>query len=175
MLTPTDQRQGDERMQTFRTRASFLVMCLLLGVVLVACGRATQEQIDEALGSTPTMTDQEKAAETEQAVAAAQTREAVQAQLATPGNEGAVDIASTGNPVLGRTTFAQRCMACHKAGGSGGDLAGASSPANSLTDQQIIDLIRSGDGHTPPGPLTTVDISDSAMPNLLAYLRDQAK
>ena len=44
-----------------------------------------------------------------------------------------------------------------------------------MTDQEIIDLLRSGDGHTPPGPLTTVDISDSNMPNLLAYLREQSQ
>jgi mono/diheme cytochrome c family protein len=95
--------------------------------------------------------------------------------MATPGNEGSVDIASTGNPVLGRTTFAQRCMGCHKAGGQGPDLTGPTSPINAMTDQEIIDFLRTGEGHTPPGPLTTVDISDSNMPNLLAYLREQAK
>ena len=163
-------------MQTFRSRASFLVMCLVLSVVVVACGRASQEEIDEALGSTPTMTDEELTLETAQALTQQQTREAVQQQqLATPGNEGAVDIASTGNPTLGRTTFAQRCMGCHKAGGIGPDLAGPTSPINTMTDQEIIDLLRSGDGHTPPGPLTTVDISDSNMPNLLAYLREQSQ
>jgi len=162
-------------MQTFRSRASFLAMCVVLSVVVVACGRASQEDIDEALGSTPTMTDQQLQVETEQALVEEQTREAAQQQMATPGNEGSVDIASTGNPTLGRTTFAQRCMGCHKAGGQGPDLAGATSPINAMTDQEIIDLLRSGEGHTPPGPLTTVDISDSNMPNLLAYLREQAK
>jgi mono/diheme cytochrome c family protein len=162
-------------MQTFRSRASFLVMCVVLSVVVVACGRASQEEIDEALGSTPTMTDQELALETQQALGEQQTREAVAQQMATPGNAGSVDIASTGNPVLGRTTFAQRCMGCHKAGGQGPDLTGPTSPINAMTDQEIIDFLRTGEGHTPPGPLTTVDISDSNMPNLLAYLREQAK
>ncbi len=162
-------------MQTFRSRASFLAMCIVLSIVVVACGRASQQEIDEALGSTPTMTDELKVQETNEAVVADQTRAAAQAHLATPGNEGSVDIASTGNPTLGKTTFTQRCMGCHKAGGMGPDLSGPSSPVNSLTDQQIIDLLRTGEGHTPPGPLTTVDISDSNMPNLLAYLREQAK
>ena len=162
-------------MQTFRSRASFLVMCVVLSVVVVACGRASQEEIDEALGSTPTMTDQELALETQQALGEQQTREAVAQQMATTGNAGSVDIASTGNPVLGRTTFAQRCMGCHKAGGQGPDLTGPTSPINAMTDQEIIDFLRTGEGHTPPGPLTTVDISDSNMPNLLAYLREQAK
>ncbi|HQY31046.1 MAG TPA: cytochrome c [Thermomicrobiales bacterium] len=166
-------------MQTFRTRISFLAMCVAITLIVVACGRASQDDIDNALGITqvPTLSAEEQAQATELAISKEGTREAYATQLAaSPGaGGGSVDIASAGNPALGASTFMMRCMGCHKAGGMAPDLAGPSSPLIAMTDQQILDLLRTGTGHTPPGPLTTVDISDSQMPNLLAYLRDKAK
>src|SRR3954452_13516941 len=107
-------------MQKFRSRFSFLVMCAVVTLVVVACGRASQEDIDNALNITqvPTLSAEQQAQGTQQAASEQQTRTAAQAALASPSNGGPVDIASAGNPILGRTVFSQRCMGCHKAGGN---------------------------------------------------------
>ena len=167
-------------MLKFRARFSFIAMCAMVSILLVACGRASEDDINNALNITaiPTLSADEIAQSTQQAINDEETRVAASTEIAgSPGADGSVDIAAAGNPVLGQGVFNGRCLGCHKAGGGGmgPDLSGPTSPVVAMTDQQIVDLIRSGEGHTPPGPLTTIDISDSQMPNLLAYLRQQAK
>jgi mono/diheme cytochrome c family protein len=166
-------------MQKFRARFSFLCMCATVTLVVVACGRASQDDIDHALQITqvPTLSAEQVQQSTQQADIDIKTREAAQALLASPGaSGGAVDIAAAGDPALGRTAFNQRCMGCHRAGGLGPVLSGANGPIAGMTDQQVVDLIRTGNGHaTPPGPLSTTDISETQMTNLIAYLRQQAK
>lgn len=157
------------------------MICAIVGVIAVACGRASPADIDSALGITPsaTLSEQQVADSTAAAIAEAETRTAAQAALSSPGAAGGpVDFASAGNPLAGRTAFNGRCIGCHKVGGAGlgPELAGPDNPAVALTDQQIIDLVRTGEGHaSPPGPLTEVDINEQQMIDILAFIREQSK
>jgi mono/diheme cytochrome c family protein len=169
--------------QKVRTRFSFLAMVVLVAIIAVACGRASPEEIDEALGitSTATLSDAEVAQLTSEAVSQKETREAAQASLdsGTPNADGSpVDLASAGDPVAGRTAYLQRCQSCHRPGGAGPapDLAGADSPANNYSDAELVELLRTGEGHAdPPGPLDEVAVNEQQMLNILAYVREQAK
>jgi mono/diheme cytochrome c family protein len=164
-----------------RTRLSFLVMCGLIAVVAVACGRASDEDIYQALGvtPTPTLSEQQIADQTAVAVAEDETRVAAQTAIAASpveGGEGA-DLASAGNPVLGRTAFLQRCQSCHRPGGAGPapELAGPSNPAVELTDQEIVDLVRTGEGHGDTLPFDEVAIREQQLIDVLAFIREQSK
>ena len=126
-------------------------MCGLVALVMVACGRATQEDIDNALNITPTTTlsAEQVAQNTAAAVSEEETRTAAQAALASPGADGApVDLASAGNPTMGRTAFLMRCQGCHNPAGAGAApaLAGPDNPATALSDQELVDLLRTGEG-----------------------------
>jgi mono/diheme cytochrome c family protein len=156
-------------------------MCAVIGVVAVACGRATQDDINNALQITvtATMSEQEIAQGTEQALADIETREAAAAALSSPGADGApVDLASAGNPTMGRTAFLMRCQGCHTPAGTGAGpaLSGPDNPAVALSDQALVDLLRTGEGHsTPPGPLSEVDVNEQQMIDILAFIRQQSK
>jgi mono/diheme cytochrome c family protein len=165
-----------------RARFSFLAMCAVIAVVAVACGRASEEDINNALNitPTPTLSTQQVAEQTAAAQSEQSTREAAQAALASPGAAGSavVDLASAGNPNTGRIAFLQRCQSCHRPGGGGAgpDLSGPNNPAVALTDQQIVDLLRTGEGHAaPPGPLSEVDLNEKQMVDILAFIRQQSK
>src|SRR5688500_7698663 len=64
------EREQGKRVKRVRTRLSFLAMCAVIGVVAVACGRASQDDINSALQITvtATMSEQEIAQGTEQAL-----------------------------------------------------------------------------------------------------------
>jgi len=155
-------------------------MCCVIGVVAVACGRASQEDINQALGITSaTRTPSSPIAESTAAAQSEQaTQEAAQAALASPGaTGGAVDLASAGNPTLGRTAFLMRCQGCHTPGGQPAPaLTGPNNPATKYTDEQLVQLLRTGQGHaTPPGPLSVVDVNEKQMIDILAFIRQQSK
>jgi len=164
-----------------RRRAGLLIVTVGLALVAVACGRATQEQIEQALGITPTPTRSPAELATATARAAAQatiraeaaaTRAA--AAAGTPGaTAGAADLAALGDVEQGRRAFERNCVLCHRADGTGRgpSLAGANSPVVHLTDEQIQDLIRNGTNHQPPGPYQTFTISDQRILDIIAYLR----
>jgi len=164
-----------------RTRLSFLAMCGLITVIAVACGRASQDEIYEALNitPTPTLSDQQIADNTAIAIAEEETRTAAQAALSSPGAEGgSVDLAAAGNPVMGRTSFLQRCQSCHRPGGAGPapELSGPNNPAVALSDQEIVDLLRTGEGHAaPPGPFSEVDLRQQQLIDILAFIRGQSE
>lgn len=159
-------------------------MALLVSVIAVACGRASPDDIDNALGitSTATLSEADVAQLTMEAEADQQTREAAQAALASPGagggDGGDIDLASAGNPVQGRTAYLQRCQSCHRPGGAGPapELAGPGNPATNYSDQELVDLLRTGEGHaTPPGPLNEVAVNEAQMINILAFIREQSE
>jgi mono/diheme cytochrome c family protein len=165
-----------------RARLSFLAMCAAIGIVAVACGRASQDDINNALNITvtATMSEQEIAQSTEQALAEVETREAAAASLSSPGADGGapVDLASAGNPLMGRTAFLMRCQGCHTPAGTGAGpaLAGPDNPAVALSDQALVDLLRTGEGHsTPPGPLSEVDVNEQQMIDIIAFIRQQSQ
>jgi mono/diheme cytochrome c family protein len=148
-----------------RGRASLLIAAIAVAVFAVACGRASEQDIDSALGITPTATLSADDLATSTAKAVAQ--QTAQAG-ASPGS-----VAMLGNVTQGGSTFQFNCAQCHRADGSGRGpaLAGPSSPAVALTDDQIVELIRKGTNHTPPGPYQTFTISDQRIADIIAYLR----
>ena len=162
-------------------RLSMLIVTGGLAAVLVACGRASPADIDAALGITPTATlsTEQILAGTEQAVASDQTRTAAQAQLAASPVPGqTVELAAAGNAASGGTTFRLYCVACHSPAGGpkGPSLAGPDNPAVARSDQELFDLIRTGEGHAaPPGPYTTSTITDRQLIDVLAYIRELSK
>ncbi len=168
-------------MKQVRTRFSFLVMVALIAVIAVACGRASPEDIDNALGitSTATLSQEDVAQQTADAVSAAETREAAASAIGSPGSgDGPVDLASAGDPVKGKIAFQQRCLGCHRVGGAGPapELSGPENPAVAYSDEDLVTMLRTGDGHAdPPGPLNETDVNEEQMLNILAYIREQSK
>jgi mono/diheme cytochrome c family protein len=162
-----------------RTRLAFLVMTVSVAIVAVACGRASKEEIDAALGITPTATfsAEQVISSTAEAASVAATRQAAIAALASP--QGAdVDLASAGDVTQGRLQYQLRCQQCHQPSGNGpaAALSGPGNPATTFTDAQLRDLVRTGEGHAkPPGPLNTTAISDRQLINIIAFIRDQSK
>lgn len=143
-------------------RAAILGSVIVAAIGLSACGRATPEQIDMALGITPTAT--QSAEEIAQATAdASATAEAREIALATPGGASAMFL---GDAAKGKTTFTMWCMACHGPGGAGGDVTGLPgySPDSFMT------FIRTGEGH-PPGPYQAFQVTDGAVMDLGTYLQ----
>jgi mono/diheme cytochrome c family protein len=142
----------------FRLSVLAAVTAVLL---VVACGRATDEQIDQALGITPTPTvDAELAArETEEAAA----------QAASPADENA------GVAALGQSKFQFNCQTCHSASGTGPDLLAKGGPGASLDYATLYPIVREGEGHSPsPGPIAEFTLTDADIANIGAYIREQA-
>lgn len=164
-----------------RKRLSLLLVTLAVAVVAVACGRASKQDIDAALGITPsaTLSVAQVATGTANAANAAQTRTAARAALSSPGAGGSpVSLAALGDVTAGQRSFNTYCSRCHRPAGNGpaAALAGPNNPATKYTDEQLQALVRTGVGHTkPPGPLTTVTIPDSSLINIIAYIRDQSQ
>jgi mono/diheme cytochrome c family protein len=143
----------------FRQRSAFLTVIALM-LVLVACGRATQEQIDQALGITPEPTS--SATEVAQADSAA-------SAVASPADETA------GVAALGKTKFQFNCQICHKAGGTAPDLVAKGGPYQNLDYATLYPIVREGEGgHTPqPGPIAEFKLTDDDIANIAAYIREQ--
>jgi mono/diheme cytochrome c family protein len=152
-----------------RGRALFLVMTIGIAIVAVACGRASESDINAALGITPSPTESAEQMVTSTAQAAA-TRTAAAAAAGSPGAVALGDITA------GEAQFNIFCAQCHKPDGSGRGpaLAGAESPAKGMTDAQLTDLIRNGTNHAPPGAYKTTEISDKQITNINAYIHSIA-
>lgn len=169
-----------QKTHSARGRLSMLIVTGGLAVVLVACGRASPADIDAALGITPTATlsAEQIAQGTEQAVASEETRTAAQASIASPAAGQDVQLSAAGNPALGGNTFRLRCLGCHGVADTprGPSLTGPDNPSVALSDQQLFDLVRTGEGHaSPPGAFSTSDITDRQLVDVLAYIRQQSK
>jgi mono/diheme cytochrome c family protein len=145
-------------------RGVILATVIASAIGLAACGRATEEQINQALGITPTPT--RTAEEIVEATAAAEaTVAAREAAQATPGG---ADVAFLGDATRGKNTFNMWCVACHGPGGTGGDIMGL----DGYTPDTFMTLVRTGEGH-PPGPYQSFQITDSAVMDLGAYLASE--
>ncbi|TXG80509.1 MAG: hypothetical protein E6R14_09150, partial [Thermomicrobiales bacterium] len=95
-----------------RKRGSVLALTLLsVLIVAVACGRASEDDINKALGIKPTATlsGEQIAQATEQAAAAA----SAIAACATPVQSGM----PLGDVLLGQQQFQFQCMRCHQPSG----------------------------------------------------------
>jgi mono/diheme cytochrome c family protein len=139
-----------------------------VAIVAAACGRASEEQINQLLGITPTATlsAEQIAAATEAADA---TEAARLAAASTPGG------ASLGDVTSGQRQFQTWCVGCHGPGGSGPDILSAGSPGTSVSADSLLALVREGVGHPqPPGPYRETEITDTQILDLAAYLRSEA-
>jgi mono/diheme cytochrome c family protein len=158
-----------------RRRATLLVMTIGVAFFAVACGRATQKQIDQALGITPTATlsPGDLATSTAQALAEASARAAAEAGAG--GSPGAV-AAAVGNVAQGKNSVQFNCQQCHRPGSptNAPILSGPQSPVLNLSDAQIFDLVRNGTNHTPPGPIPSFTLNDQRIADIIAYLRSIA-
>ncbi|MCO5221782.1 MAG: cytochrome c [Thermomicrobiales bacterium] len=153
-------------------RGSILAITFLsVLIVVVACGRASEDDINKALGIVPTatLTDEQIAQATEAANAAA----SAIAEGGTP--DTGVAAMPVGDVRLGQQQFQFQCMACHQPSGAGQGpaLTVPDSPVGDMTDQELFDLVRTGEGHTGQQPISTVRISDTQLAAIIAYIRDQ--
>jgi len=157
-----------------RKRGSILAITFLsVLIVVVACGRASEQDINNALGIKPTATlsDQQIAQATEVAGAAA----SAIAAGATPVVASGVAGLPPGDLKLGQQQLQFQCMACHQASGSGQGpaLLGPDSPVLAMTDEQLYELVRNGTGHTGQQPFSTMRISDRQLASIILYIRTQ--
>ena len=144
----------------FRQRSAFLAV-IALTLFAVACGRATQEQIDQALGITPEPTS--SATELAQADSAA-------SAAASPADE------TVGIAALGQSKFQFNCQICHKPGGTAPALTEPGGPYQDLDYATLYPIVREGEGgHSPkPGPIAEFKLTDDDIANIAAYIREQA-
>lgn len=151
-----------------RRRFTLLVSVITIALVAAACGRATEVEINQVLGITPTatMSTEEIAAATE---AASATTEARLLAASSPGAGALGDVSQ------GARQFQTWCSGCHGPGGAGADILSPGSPGASVTADSLLPLIREAVGHaTPPGPYLPTEISDGQIADIAAYLNDQA-
>lgn len=155
-----------------RKRGSILALTLLsVLIVIAACGRASEQDIDNALGIKPTATqsDEQLALASEVAMEAA-------SAIASGGTPEPVNGGlPVGDVRLGQQQFQFQCLACHQPSGAGQGpaLTVPDSPVLALTDQEFTDLIRLGEGHTGQQPISTIRMSDMQLASIIAYIRDQ--
>ena len=155
-------------MKAVHRRFALLVALITVALGAAACGRATEDQINQALSITPTATQsaEELASATESASATAAAR------LLAASSPGAV---AQGDVTQGSRQFQTWCAGCHKPGGAGPDILSPGSPGASVTAETLLPLIREAVGHPkPPGPYLATEISDKQVTDIAAYLNDQA-
>jgi mono/diheme cytochrome c family protein len=151
---------------------------MALATFAVACGRASETDINAALGITPspTMSADDMATSTAQASENA-TRVAGGGSGVDTAGEDTTNLAVLGNPLIGRTSFLSNCTGCHVANGSGvaAPVPGASGMAALLTDMQIYNVIREGTGHGTDigGPGARANLTDKQIYDMIAFIRNQ--
>lgn len=155
-----------------RARATLMASMIIAAVALAACGRATEEEINQALGITPTPTRSagQIAEATARVASAAATREAETASGSPQPGGGA---ALAGDPVRGQTQFSLFCLQCHGPAAQGPDLLQAGSPAASLTYNEMLTLLREGTDHGV-APIPNYLVSDQSVADIHAYIQAQA-
>lgn len=151
----------------FRQRSAVLTAIAVM-LFVVACGRATEQQIDQALGITPTpTTDATRMAQATETAAAED-----EAEAATPPVDENLGIASAG-----RTRFQFTCQTCHAPGGSGSapDLLASGGVGADIDYATLYPILREGEGHSPaPGPYAVFTLTDDDIANIAAYIRENA-
>lgn len=151
--------------------AAFLITLVAVAVGVAACGRASQAEIEQALGitPTPTMSADQLAASTAAAASA------VAAQTVAAQNPAPAAAAVLGDVTRGSRQFTTQCAGCHRPGGPGGDILAPGGPGAGVAFETLLPLVREGTGHAvPPGPYPPTLLSDSAVQDLAAYIRSRA-
>src|SRR4051794_25645125 len=155
-------------MTAVHRRFVLLVSLITIALGAAACGRATEDQINQALGITPTATQsaEQVASATEAASATAAAR------LLAASSPGAV---AQGDVTSGKRQFQTQCAGCHRPGGAGPDILSPGSPGASVTAETLLPLIREGVGHAdPPGPYSKTELTDKQVKDIAAYINDEA-
>ena len=148
-------------------RLGLMTTVVAVALTVTACGRATEEQINQALGITPTATmSAEQIAES--TAAASATSAARELALASPGAAGGV---AAGDVTAGMRQFDTWCIGCHGPGGAGPDVLSPGSPGSSVDPATLQAMIREGEGHTPPGAYKPTELSDKQIVDIAAYLQ----
>ena len=161
-----------------RHRAYWLIAIIGLATFAVACGRATEDDINAALGITPTatMSAGDMATATQESAENA-TRVAEGGGGADAAASDTTNLAVLGNPLIGRTTFISNCTGCHVANGSGvaQPIPGAGGIAAPLTDAQLYNIIRDGTNHGEDvgGPGARANLTDKQIYDMIAFIRSQ--
>jgi len=154
-------------MTSVRQRFSLLLTIASVVLIATACGRATPDQINQALGITPTPT--------QEALLASASGTATNSGTAQSGSGGASPVVALGDVTKGKRQFNTWCAGCHGPAGPGPDIRSPGSAGASVTAESLTPLIRSGKGHpTPPGPFKPTEISNSQIADIAAYLRSEA-
>jgi mono/diheme cytochrome c family protein len=150
-----------------RRRFTLLVTLVSVALVGAACGRATEDQINQALGITPTatMSAEAIASATEAASATAAVRELAQ---------GSPSAGVLGDVTRGESLFKNWCSVCHGPAGNAPDILAAGSAGASVTAESLLPLVREGEGHTPPGPYESFMITDGQVADIAAYVSQEA-
>jgi mono/diheme cytochrome c family protein len=151
-----------------------LLTIAVVAVGLAACGRASPEQINQALGitPTPTLSAEQMATATAAPGATAAARTALAQTAGTPGGE----VAPLGDVRRGQVAFLTNCTACHRGPAArGGDLLAPGGAGAAVTFETLLPLVRQGDGHpTPPGPVPVTKLDDADIQDLVAFIRSNA-
>ena len=156
---------------TTHRRGIVLAAAVSITLAVAACGRATEQEINQALGITPTPTP--SAAQIATATAAASATAAARAAAASsPGTGGE---AALGDVSRGNRVFTTWCSGCHGPGAQGPNILEPGGPGTAVTLETLLPLVREGTGHSsPPGPYKVTEISDNAVRDLAAYIRSRA-
>jgi mono/diheme cytochrome c family protein len=152
-----------------------ILLVTLIGVALAvaSCGRASQTEIEQALGITPTATASAAQIATGTAAAAATTTAQTAVAAAPAGTDPAAEVA-LGDVNRGNLQFLTQCSGCHRPGGAGPDLLAAGGAGAGVTTETLLPLIRDGIGHpVPPGPYPATLLSDGSIADIAAYIAAQ--
>ncbi|MCC6315224.1 MAG: cytochrome c [Thermomicrobiales bacterium] len=149
-------------------RGLLLAMTIAVAMMLAACGRATDEQINQALGITPTPTLTAGGIASATAAATA-TAEARALALASPAGGGG---AALGDVTVGARQFTTWCSGCHGPGGSGPDILKPGVLGAAATSDSFQTLLRDGDGHPTTYKITEID--DKQINDLAAYINSKS-
>lgn len=161
-----------------RNRATVMAMAIGIVIFAAACGRASEDEINDLLGivPTPTLSSEQIAQATEQAAAQAS---AAAAALASPGASPVGEVAggfdaSQGDVAIGRQQFQFKCQQCHRPDGAGTGpvLAGPDNPSVALSDNDIAVLVR--EGHGTSNPMVEPGLSDAQLAGIIMFIRDQS-
>lgn len=163
---------GNRAGQGMHRRAALLVTFVGIAIGVAACGRASQIEIDQALGITPTPTlSAEQLAASTVAAASAVAAQTVAAQAAEAGGQAA----ALGDVTRGSRQFTTQCAGCHRPNGPGGDILAPGSGGADVNAETLLPLVRNGTGHpVPPGPFPATLLSDAAVRDIAAFIRSRA-
>lgn len=155
-----------------RKRGSVLALTFLsVLIVVVACGRASEQDINNTLGIKPTATSSDEQIAQASKVAGAAASAIAAGGTPVPVNGGL----PVGDVRLGQQQFQFQCMQCHQPSGAGpgGAITGPESPVLAMSDLEIFDLVRTGEGHAEVAGISAVRLSDNQLASIIAYVRDQ--